>query len=99
MSIASMFNIPEGYITGQGREWPCIRRTHLYQGSFADIGLPMCRHGWNRDDGESFSIWRNNVGPKGICKTCMKRAEKSLPGVPARIAIERSERTSKGLFG
>lgn len=70
-----------GYITGLGRDYPHPKRSHLYKGTFADPGLPMCRYGWNRDSGSSYSIWRGNVGEKGICKLCLKRAAKGLDGV------------------
>ena len=48
--------------------------SHLYKGEYNNLKGPMCRHGANRDNGDSFSIWRGNIGKKGICKTCMKRA-------------------------
>lgn len=53
--------------------------SHLYKGDFEDPGLPMCRMGWN--DGDSYSIFRNNTSAKGICKVCMKRAEAGLEGI------------------
>ena len=73
--------IPEGYITGLSREYRSDERlvAHLYEGTFSDPGNPMCKRGWNR--GEGYSIWRNNVGIKGICKICLKRAEKGLSSV------------------
>lgn len=43
--------------------------------------LPMCRYGWNRSDGESFSILRGHTGARGLCKTCLKRAKAGLLGV------------------
>lgn len=73
--------VPRGYITGLGRDNPHPRIAHLYEGPFHEPGNPMCRHGWNRDDGQSYSIWRNNVGRAGICKTCLKRARAGLRGV------------------
>ena len=75
-------DIPEGYITGQLRDNSpkALRKvTHLYEGTFGDPGLPMCKRGWNR--GDSYSIWRNNVSPAGICKVCLRRAQKGLSGV------------------
>src|SRR3990167_2764755 len=68
--------IPEGYITGLSREPDAFERlvAHLYKGEFGDPGAPMCKRGWNRDGGTAYSIWRNNVGVKGICKVCMRRA-------------------------
>ena len=73
--------IPNGYITGQERSTDKGQVTHLYKGTFANVGLPMCKRGWNRDGGTSYSIWRNNIGKGGLCKTCLKRALKGLEGI------------------
>lgn len=71
-----------------GREWisgMCRqgngkrKKSHLFDGTFRDPGLPMCSRGWNKW-GE-YSIWRNNVSPMGICETCFKRAKAGLKGV------------------
>ena len=77
---------PEGreYITGMNRTYhneadACA--THLYDGDFSDPGLPLCKWGWNRDEGQSYSIWRGNVSKRGICKICKRRADKGLDGV------------------
>ena len=48
--------------------------SHIYRGSFGTPGDPMCPRGWNRDGGESYSIWRNNLG-RDICKNCLKAVE------------------------
>lgn len=45
--------------------------------------LPMCRYGWNRSDGEGFSIFRGHRGGRGLCKICEKRKIAGLPGVEA----------------
>jgi len=60
------------YVWGQDRN-DKYARAHCYEAeSFSDIHGPLCGYGWNRSDGEGFSIFRNVVtGPK--CKTCMKR--------------------------
>jgi hypothetical protein len=73
--------IPGGYIAGLGRDHPHPKLSHLYKGSFADPGLPMCKKGWNRDDGDSYSIWRGNIGANGICRVCMRRAREGKDGV------------------
>jgi hypothetical protein len=78
-------NIPEGYILGLGRDFPHPKTAHLYKGDFADPGLPMCRNGWNRDDGQSYSIWRGNMGESGVCKVCLRRARAGLDGVEAKV--------------
>lgn len=70
--------IPEGYIIGLGRDYPYPFISHLYQGSYAKPEGPMCHYGANRDNGDGFSIWRGNVGKRGVCKICMKRARAGL---------------------
>jgi len=71
------------YRPGLGRDYPHPKRAHLYTigKDIMDFRLPMCRWGWNRDNGQAFSIWRGNVGNKGICKICQKRADQNKPGV------------------
>lgn len=73
--------IPKGYISGLGRDYPYPNLAHLYEGTVIDPGLPMCRRGYNRDSGQSYSIWRNNIGSGGICLVCLKRAAKGLHGI------------------
>lgn len=75
--------VPKGYITGLLREPGSHqnRVAHLYKGDFHDPGNPMCINGWNRYDHTEYSIWRGNVGRKGICKTCLKRANADLEPV------------------
>ena len=84
-AIYSKF-IPEGYIAGLGRDYPHPLKSHLYHGDFQDPGLPMCKRGWNRDNGQSYSIWRGNIGEAGICQICLNRAKKGLSGIPAELA-------------
>lgn len=62
------------YVTGLDRNDQHLV-THLYTGTYANTGNPMCARGWNRCDGEGYSIFRNNVGRAGICKICMRRAK------------------------
>lgn len=77
--------IPEGYISGADRSPESERLvTHLYKGTFAKPGLPMCSRGWNRFNGTEYSIWRNMVSTKGICKVCLRRALQGRPGKRAR---------------
>jgi hypothetical protein len=33
---------------------------------------PMCGYGWNRSDGDRFSIFRSAPGSEGDCKLCRK---------------------------
>lgn len=56
---------------------------HEYEGPFSDLGNPMCVRGWNRDDGEGYSIWRGNA-PYGVCKVCTRRIAEDRPSVPSR---------------
>ena len=80
-AVVLVHGVPDGYITGLGRDVPNPPLAHLYKGDFTDPGKPMCRYGWNRDDGTSYSIWRGNVGRKGICRICMRRARAGLPPI------------------
>lgn len=77
------------YVIGLSREYPHPPRSHLYDGTHDNPGNPMCRFGWNRLDGAAYSIWRGNVGHKGICKHCLNRANKGLDGVDARESTVR----------
>jgi hypothetical protein len=81
-------NIPEGYITGLGRDYPHPKIAHLYKGDFAEPGNPMCASGWNRDGGESYSIWRGNQGVDGICKVCLRRAREGRAPVEAKQSVK-----------
>ena len=81
-------NIPEGFITGLSRRRVWRTRpgdvqytvAHLYKGSFSDVGQPMCKNGY--ESAGDISIWRGNVGPKGICNVCLRRARAGLEPVP-----------------
>lgn len=63
--------------------------THLYQGTMAEPGYPMCSRGWQRkfydDNGVlidwEYSIFRNNWTEKGLCKVCERRANAGLPPI------------------
>lgn len=71
--------VPDGYIIGLVRD-PYNENNHvahLYKGTVDDPGDPMCKRGWNREK-YGYSIWRNVVGHKGICKICLRRANKNL---------------------
>lgn len=72
--------IPDGFIPGMFRgDNGESQVTHLYEGTFSDVGNPMCQNGWHY--GDSYSIFRNNVSKKGICKVCLRRARLNLYGV------------------
>lgn len=79
------------YRPGLGRSVPAPRLAHLYEvdpTAQMDFGNPMCIYGWNRDGGESYSIWRGNVGTGGICKHCIRRASRGLPGLESKVEID-----------
>lgn len=73
-------DIPDGYISGLSRRRENPRIAHLYKGDFSDPGQPMCRNGYEKAG--DFSIWRNNIGPDGICKVCLRRAHANLDPAP-----------------
>lgn len=68
-----------GYIIGLERTSGAENRfvSHIYKGTFNDPEKPMCSKGWNRDNGTSFSIWRNNLG-LAICRTCSNNTLKEI---------------------
>jgi hypothetical protein len=72
------------------RRWPAAQRAHLYEiGEHSmDFGNPMCLYGWTDPNREGYSIWRGNVGPKGICKICIRRAEEGLAGIECPVPYE-----------
>lgn len=83
---------PEGFVIGLERtawrgangEVRHRKYAHLYKGDFEEPGWPMCRGGWNREDGAGYSIWRGNAGEDGVCPYCKKRAiEGKQPVAPA----------------
>ena len=67
-----------GYITGLGRDYPHPKKAHLYRGSFSEPGDPVCKRGWNRENGEAYSIWRNDIGEDGVCGVCIKMARREI---------------------
>lgn len=73
------------YIEAIGRN-PGEEKNHSHLYAVDDNGdyLPMCRYGWNRSNGEAFSIFRGWRGRKGLCRMCKKKAEKNLPPVEAK---------------
>jgi hypothetical protein len=81
-------DLPEGYITGLSRRRVTrdskgeVQYTvsHLYKGTFAEIGQPMCKRGYEAEG--DISIWRGNVGPKGLCSVCLRRARAGLDPAP-----------------
>jgi len=81
-------SIPDGYISGLSRRrvWRNRRGevqytvAHLYKGTFNEVGQPMCKRGYEAEG--DISIWRNNIGPKGLCAVCLRRARAGLNPAP-----------------
>ncbi len=72
--------IPEGFIPGMFRGDGGEKQvTHLYEAPLDNPNNPMCAKGWHY--GDHYSIFRNVVSKKGICKVCLRRAKLNLPGV------------------
>jgi hypothetical protein len=69
-----------GYRAGECRNSP-----HALSHTYAmtdDNGLwPMCGYGWNRSDGEAFSIFRGSPGTEGDCKVCARNVAAGKPPV------------------
>ena len=40
---------------------------------------PMCGYGWNRSDGERFSIFRGSYGTEGDCRLCRNNLRAGKP--------------------
>ena len=55
------------------------QHSHLYAIDENGKYWPMCIYGWNRSDGERFSIFRGHGGSKGLCKICEYRASIKAP--------------------
>ena len=70
------------YITGQDRNDDTLV-AHLYRGTFSEPGNPMCLRGWNRSDGDCYSIFRNLPGVK-ICSICSRRASQNKDSVSSK---------------
>lgn len=72
--------VPDGYVVGLGRDYPHPKTAHLYKGTFAAPGRPMCKRGFNRGDG--YSIWRNSFGDYEVCAVCLRRAHQGKDALP-----------------
>jgi len=58
-----------GIVIGACRNEPDESRAHLYK--YVDNELyPMCGYGWNRSNGNAFSILRGWGSQRGTCKLC-----------------------------
>lgn len=65
------------YRSGQDRNEPNAL-SHTYAET-KDGLFPMCGYGWNRSDGDYFSIFRSSPGTEGDCKLCRKNLRAGKP--------------------
>lgn len=63
------------YISGADRNNPDLARAHIYALTSAGHYWPMCDYGWNRSNGERFSILRGHGSARGTCKICKKNRD------------------------
>ena len=86
ITVGSSPAIKVTLVSGVDRNNPDKSRSHLYADMQGDIGLvPMCDYGWNRSDGEGFSIFRGWTSARGQCQICARRAaSNALPIFEAR---------------
>ncbi len=73
------------YVEGIGRN-PGEERQHSHLYALLENGdyVPMCIYGWNRSNGEGFSIFRGHSGARGLCRICERRREGALPPIESR---------------
>ncbi|HEX7720487.1 MAG TPA: hypothetical protein VF389_11825 [Woeseiaceae bacterium] len=69
-----------GYRSGSDRN-ETARKTHTYAMMANDDLWPMCGYGWNRSDGDRFSIFRGTPGSEGDCKICRRNVAEGRPPV------------------
>lgn len=73
------------YTMGADRNNPHEARSHWYAITKAGHYWPMCDYGWNRSDGQRFSILRGWCSNRGMCRICEKRRDLEMrPIVRAR---------------
>lgn len=78
-----------GYRSGQCRNDERAL-SHTYAETAAGGLWPMCGYGWNRSDGNRFSIFRAPVGTEGDCKLCARNVR--LGKRPTIRGIQRKTR-------
>lgn len=83
MNIGGMTIAGKEYVIGLDRNDQHLV-AHLYVGPCEDPGDPMCVRGWNRSDGNGYSIFRNCTGDAGICTVCLRRALQQREPMPSR---------------
>jgi hypothetical protein len=75
----------ENYRAGEDRnprtaDWR-PKASHTYAMMSDGELWPMCGYGWNRSNGERFSILRQMPGSRGSCKLCAKNIAAGKPPV------------------
>lgn len=75
---------PWKYIEGMDRndQHKIVSHIYAYKKDIHKIEGPLCARGWNRNNGEGFSIFRGNASDAGTCKICLKRMQAHLAPVP-----------------
>lgn len=69
-----------GYRSGQCRnDERALSHTYAMM-SDGDL-WPMCGYGWNRSNGDRFSISRGTPGTEGDCKVCARNVRLKKPPV------------------
>lgn len=74
------------YVEGMDRNEQDKVVSHIYAyqdgKSSDDIEGPLCARGWNRSNGNAFSIFRGNPSAKGTCAICKRRQTAGAAPVP-----------------
>jgi hypothetical protein len=67
------------------RSGQCRANTHALMHTYAEMDdgelWPMCGYGWNRSNGDRFSIFRGSPGTEGDCKICARNVRLKKPPV------------------
>jgi hypothetical protein len=69
------------YVIAADRNNPDEARAHWYVYDESGDLWPMCDYGWNRSNGDRFSILRGHGSSRGVCQICEKRKAANLPPV------------------
>lgn len=70
-----------GYRSGTCRNTDNPKITHTYAMMSDGELWPMCDYGWNRAEGNRYSILRGAPGTEGNCKLCAKNVAAKKPPV------------------
>lgn len=75
--------------SGQCRNDPDAM-SHTYAEMEDGTLWPMCGYGWNRSDGDGFSIFRGSPGTEGDCRLCARNVRSGLG--PVKVGFKRKTR-------